>query len=58
MITNIELKNEAGTVTDCYKLSNGNYIAHCQLKKATQLLLKFNLNVPVEEQAEIICARW
>ena len=40
-----ELKNEAGTVTDCYKLSNGNYIA-------------LNLNVPVEEQAEIICARW
>ena len=53
-----ELKNEAGTVTDCYKLSNGNYIAHCQLKESDTTLIELNLNVPVEEQAEIICARW
>ena len=53
-----ELKNEAGTVTDCYKLSNGNYIAHCQLKEGDTTLIELNLNVPVEEQAEIICARW
>ena len=50
-----ELKNEAGTVTDCYKLSNGNYIAHCQLKEGDTTLIELNLNVPVEEQAEIIC---
>ena len=53
-----ELKNEAGTVTDCYKLSNGNYIAHCQVKEGDTTLIELNLNVPMKEQAEIICARW
>ena len=45
-------------IRDCYKLSNGNYIAHCQLKEGDTTLIELNLNVPVEEQAEIICARW
>ena len=53
-----ELKNQAGTVTDCYKLPNGNYIAHCQVKEGDTTLIELNLNVPIEEQAEIICARW
>lgn len=53
-----ELKNQAGTVTDCYQLPNGNYIAHCQVKEGDTTLIELSLNVPIEEQAEIICARW
>ena len=53
-----ELKNEAGTVTDGYELPNGSYIAHCQVREGDTTLIELNLNVPVEEQAEIICARW
>jgi len=53
-----ELKNEAGTITDCYQLPNGNYIAHCQVKEGDTSLIELNLNVPLEEQAEIICAKW
>lgn len=55
---NYELKNEAGTITDCYQLPNGNYIAHCQVKEGDTSLIELNINVPMEEQAEIICARW
>ena len=29
-----------------------------QLKEGDTTLIELNLNVPVEEQAEIICARW
>lgn len=55
---NYEFKNEAGTVTDCYQLPNGNYIAHCQVKEGDSTLIELNLNVPLEEHAEMICSRW
>lgn len=53
-----ELKNEVGTVSDYYKSTNQDYIAHCQVKEGKATLIELNLAVPLEKQADAICARW
>lgn len=53
-----ELRNEAGTVADYYKSTNGNYIVHCQTKEGAQTLIELNLSIPTEEAAEHMCNNW
>lgn len=53
-----DLKSESGTTSDYYKTINNSYTAHCQVKEGDINLIELNLNVPLEEQAEIICERW
>lgn len=52
------LKNEVGTLSDYYKHTNGDYIAHCQVREGKSLLYELNIAVPSEEEASKICANW
>lgn len=53
-----ELRNEAGTLSDYYKSTNGDYIVHCQIKEGTSPLIELNLAVPTQETAEHMCMNW
>jgi len=49
------LKNEVGTQTDYYKLTNGDYIAHCSVTEGKTLLYEVSVSVPSEDEAQKIC---
>lgn len=53
-----DLKSEAGTTSDYYRSTDGNYIVHCQVKEGETKLIELNVSVPLEEQAEAMCAKW
>ena len=53
-----ELKNEVGTTSNYYKNSSRDYVVHCQVKEGQSNLIELNLNVPMEEQADVMCANW
>ncbi|MCI6165530.1 MAG: DUF4364 family protein [Lachnospira sp.] len=52
------LKCEVGTISDYYRSTNGSYIVHCQVKEGDTNLIELNLSVPLEEQADAMCAKW
>lgn len=52
------LKNEVGTTSDHYRTVNGDYIAHCQVQEGNTTLIELNIAVPLEEQADSMCAKW
>ena len=49
------LKNEVGTQTDYYKITNGDYIAHLSVREGKTLLYEINISVPSEDEAKRIC---
>lgn len=53
-----ELKNEVGTTSNYFKNSARDFTVHCQVKEGTANLIELNLNVPLEEQADVMCANW
>ena len=53
-----ELRNEVGTVSDCYRTLTGEYMVHCQVKEGESTLIELKLAVPGREEAEAMCARW
>lgn len=53
-----DLKNEVDTTSDYYKSTSKDYIVHCQVKEGTSKLIELNLSVPLEEQADSMCAKW
>lgn len=53
-----ELKNEVGTTSYFSKNSAKDYIVHCQVKEGNSNLIELTLNVPLEEQADVMCANW
>ncbi len=53
-----ELRNQAGTLSDYYKSTNGDYIVHCQIKEGASPLIELNLSVPTQETAEHMCTNW
>lgn len=53
-----ELRNEVGTVSDYYRISNGDYIVHCQVSENDSSLIELNLAVPTREDAAAMCANW
>ena len=59
LITNkYELRNEAGTVSDYYRASNGEYVVHCQVKEAGSTLIELNITTPDRELASKMCTNW
>lgn len=52
------LKAEVGTTSDYYKSTSKDYIVHCQVKEGNSTLIELNLSVPLEEQADAMCAKW
>ena len=53
-----DLKCEVGTTSDYYKSTNGDFIVHCQVKEGNTNLIELNVAVPLESQADAMCARW
>ncbi len=53
-----ELKSEIGTIADYYRTSSKDYIVHCQVKEGDSTLIELSLTVPLEEQANAMCAKW
>lgn len=53
-----DLKCEVGTTSDHYRTTNGDYIAHCQVREGDTNLIELNIAVPLEEQADAMCAKW
>ncbi len=59
IITNkYDMKCEVGTISDYYKATSGDYIAHCQVKEGDTNLIELNIAVPLKEQADAICTKW
>ena len=53
-----DLKSEVGTTSDYYKSTSRDYIVHCQVKEGASNLIELNIAVPLEEQADAMCAKW
>lgn len=53
-----DLKCEVGTTSDYYKSTGGDYIVHCQVKEGSTNLIELNIAVPLEQQADAMCAKW
>lgn len=45
-------------ISDYYKATSGDYIAHCQVKEGDTNLIELNIAVPLKEQADAICTKW
>ena len=53
-----ELKNEVGTTANYLKNSSRDFTVHCQVKEGKSNLVEININVPMEEQANVMCENW
>ena len=53
-----DLKCEVGTISDYYRTTTGDYIAHCQVKEGDTSLIELNIAVPLENQADAMCSKW
>lgn len=53
-----DLKCEVGTTSDYYKSTSGDYVVHCQVREGETNLIELNIAVPLEEQADAMCAKW
>jgi len=54
----IRLRNEVGIVADYYKSTSQDYIVECEVREGKNVLIKLEVAVPSEEQAEIMCDKW
>ena len=54
----IRLRNEVGVVADYYKATSGDFMVECEVREGKSTLVKLELSVPSEEQAELMCDRW
>ncbi len=53
-----ELKKEIGTTSDYHRTTDGDYIVHCMVKEGNTNLIELNISVPLEHQADVMCANW
>ncbi|MGN0161662.1 MAG: DUF4364 family protein [Lachnospiraceae bacterium] len=53
-----ELKNEVGTTATYYRNPSKDYTVHCQVKEGQSNLIELSLNIPTEEQADMMCSNW
>ncbi len=53
-----ELRNEVGTVADYYRVSNGDYVVHCQVKEGDSTLIEVNIATPDRKIAAKMCSAW
>ncbi|MCJ7837257.1 DUF4364 family protein [Cuneatibacter sp. NSJ-177] len=54
----IRLRNEVGIVADYYKSTAGDFMVECEVREGKSTLIKLELAVPSEDQAELMCDRW
>lgn len=54
----VRLRNEVGSIADYYRSTNQDYIVQCEVREGKTPLIKLEISVPSEEQAEIMCEKW
>ena len=54
----IEMRNESSIISDYYKTTQGDYVAHLIAKEKETNLIDMSLSVPTEELASTICDNW
>ncbi len=54
----IRLRNEMCTVSDYYKTGSRDFMVECVVREGKNVLVRLEVNVPSEDQAEIMCDRW
>ncbi|HAT02678.1 MAG TPA: DUF4364 domain-containing protein [Oribacterium sp.] len=54
----LRLRTESSNYTDYSRDENGNYIVHAEVREENSLLYSVDLQVPDQDSAEQICARW
>lgn len=52
------LRNEVGIVSDFYKSTNQDYIAHFSVREGKNTLIDLSISVPSKDQAESMCEKW
>ncbi len=52
------LKCTSQTKADFRKSANGDYVVHCQVQEGKACLIELKLSVPLETQADAMCAHW
>jgi len=52
------LRNEVNVVSDFYKSTEQDYIAHFSVREGKTTLIDLNISVPSKEQAESMCEKW
>ncbi len=53
-----QLRKEMGTVSDYYRMNNGDYMVHCQVKEGVDSLIELKIPAPTKEVAARMCANW
>lgn len=54
----LEMRNEISILSDYYKTTSGDYVAHLCAKEKDVTVVELTLSVPDEESASAICANW
>lgn len=54
----IKLREQVGTMAGFQENSLGEYTVTLEIREGKEALMKINLSVPTEEQAQIICDNW
>ena len=52
------LRSEVSVIADFNKLSNRNYLVHCEVREGRDVLISLDLSVPDEKDAALMCANW
>ena len=53
-----ELRKEIGALSDSYRTSNGDYVAHCQIREGDTTLIELKISVASKEDAMQMCNNW
>lgn len=54
----IKLRQESSNYTDYEQDDNGNYIVHMEVREESSILFSIDINVPDQDFAERMCAKW
>ena len=54
----LKLRQESSNYTDYEQDDNGNYIVHMEVREESSLLFSVDINVPDQDSAERMCAKW
>ena len=53
-----EMRNESCTRADYVRTETREYAVRCYVQEGKEKLIDLTFNVPTEEEAERVCARW
>ena len=54
----VRMRDEVSTLADYYRSTNQDYTVRCEIREGRASLLKLEISVPDEKQAEQMCHQW